>query len=31
MATDATRELLKAADSRFIIDKPHSRLVIDWP
>jgi protein-L-isoaspartate(D-aspartate) O-methyltransferase len=31
MATGATRELLKAADPRFIIDKPYSRLVVDWP
>ncbi|MFD8563140.1 methyltransferase, FxLD system [Streptosporangium canum] len=31
MATAAHRDLLKAADPRFIIDKPHSRLVIDWP
>jgi protein-L-isoaspartate(D-aspartate) O-methyltransferase len=30
MATAATRDLLKAADPRFIIDKPCSRLVIDW-
>ncbi|MET8160343.1 methyltransferase, FxLD system [Sphaerisporangium sp. NPDC005289] len=31
MATAANRDLLKAADPRFIIDKPNSRLVIDWP
>jgi protein-L-isoaspartate(D-aspartate) O-methyltransferase len=31
MATDANRELLTAADPRFIIDKPGSRLVADWP
>ncbi len=31
MATDAHRDLLKAADARFVIDKPNSRLVIDWP
>ncbi|MER5322264.1 methyltransferase, FxLD system [Streptosporangium roseum] len=31
MATAAHREALKAADPRFIIDKPNSRLVIDWP
>ncbi|MER7363252.1 methyltransferase, FxLD system [Nonomuraea wenchangensis] len=31
MATDAHRDLLKADDPRFIIDKPASRLVIDWP
>jgi protein-L-isoaspartate(D-aspartate) O-methyltransferase len=31
MATEATRELLTAADPRFIIDKPNSRLVADWP
>ncbi|MFI6396199.1 methyltransferase, FxLD system [Nonomuraea sp. NPDC050540] len=31
MATGDSRDLLKAADSRFIIDKPASRLVIDWP
>ncbi|WP_338595444.1 methyltransferase, FxLD system [Saccharopolyspora sp. SCSIO 74807] len=30
MATDAHRDLLEAADPRFVIDKPHSRLVIDW-
>lgn len=29
MATDATRELLKATAPRFIIDKLHSRLVVD--
>lgn len=26
----AHRDLLKAADPRFVIDKPASRLVIDW-
>ncbi|WP_301175513.1 methyltransferase, FxLD system [Actinomadura geliboluensis] len=31
MATHATRERLTAPDPRFIIDKPHSRLVVDWP
>ena len=31
MATNDTRELLKAPDPRFIIDKPASRLVVDWP
>jgi len=31
MATNDTRELLKASDPRFIIDKPASRLVVDWP
>ncbi|MEU8246230.1 methyltransferase, FxLD system [Nonomuraea sp. NPDC048916] len=31
MATGAARELLKAGDPRFIIDKPYSRLVVDWP
>ncbi|GAA3722382.1 methyltransferase, FxLD system [Nonomuraea antimicrobica] len=31
MATDAHRDLLKAADGRFIIDKSNSRLVVDWP
>ncbi|MEU6782610.1 hypothetical protein ABZ912_25710 [Nonomuraea angiospora] len=31
MATATHRDLLKAADPRFIIDKPNSRLVIDWP
>ncbi|MEU3168695.1 methyltransferase, FxLD system [Streptosporangium sp. NPDC006930] len=31
MATAANRDLLKAADSRFVIDKTNSRLVIDWP
>lgn len=31
IATAAHRDLLKAADPRFIIDKPNSRLVIDWP
>ncbi|MGP3918264.1 methyltransferase, FxLD system [Nonomuraea sp. 10N515B] len=31
MATGGSRDLLKAADPRFIIDKPASRLVIDWP
>ncbi|MEV6986494.1 methyltransferase, FxLD system [Sphaerisporangium sp. NPDC051017] len=31
MATTAHRDLLKTADPRFIIDKPASRLVIDWP
>lgn len=30
MATDEHRDLLERADPRFIIDKPHSRLVIDW-
>lgn len=30
MATNTTRDLLKGADPRFIIDKPHSRLVADW-
>ncbi|WP_219508972.1 methyltransferase, FxLD system [Nonomuraea ceibae] len=31
MATADSRDLLKAADPRFIIDKPASRLVVDWP
>lgn len=31
MATAAHRDLLKSDDPRFIIDKPNSRLVIDWP
>ncbi|MGW4413021.1 methyltransferase, FxLD system [Nonomuraea sp. NPDC004702] len=31
MATGDNRDLLKAADPRFIIDKPASRLVVDWP
>jgi protein-L-isoaspartate(D-aspartate) O-methyltransferase len=31
MATGITRELLRAADPRFIIDKPCSRLVACWP
>ncbi|MFC4010235.1 methyltransferase, FxLD system [Nonomuraea purpurea] len=31
MATADHRDLVKAADPRFIIDKPNSRLVIDWP
>ncbi|MFC7646734.1 hypothetical protein ACFQX6_43895 [Streptosporangium lutulentum] len=31
MATAANRDLLKAADPRFVIDKSNSRLVIDWP
>ncbi|MFB9627517.1 methyltransferase, FxLD system [Nonomuraea helvata] len=31
MATATHRDLLKAADPRFVIDKPNSRLVIDWP
>ncbi|MEU0477670.1 hypothetical protein ABZ260_00580 [Streptosporangium sp. NPDC006013] len=31
MATAANRDLLKAADSRFVIDKTNGRLVIDWP
>ncbi|WP_433259335.1 hypothetical protein ACQPYK_49915 (plasmid) [Streptosporangium sp. CA-135522] len=31
MATGTARDLLKTADPRFIIDKPNSRLVIDWP
>jgi protein-L-isoaspartate(D-aspartate) O-methyltransferase len=31
MAPAADRGLLKAADPRFIIDKPASRLVVDWP
>ncbi|MCD0451363.1 methyltransferase, FxLD system [Actinocorallia sp. API 0066] len=30
MATAAHRDLLTATDPRFIIDKPLSRLVIDW-
>ncbi|GAA3668224.1 hypothetical protein GCM10022224_035570 [Nonomuraea antimicrobica] len=31
MAAADHRDLLKATDPRFIIDKPNSRLVIDWP
>ncbi|MFE0150165.1 methyltransferase, FxLD system [Nonomuraea sp. NPDC059007] len=31
MAVGDSRDLLKAADPRFIIDKPASRLVVDWP
>ena len=30
LAPAAHRDLLKAADPRFVIDKPASRLVIDW-
>ncbi|SEH02398.1 protein-L-isoaspartate(D-aspartate) O-methyltransferase [Nonomuraea solani] len=31
MATGDSRDQLKAADPRFIIDKPASRLIVDWP
>ncbi|WP_214324752.1 methyltransferase, FxLD system [Nonomuraea sediminis] len=31
MATSTSRDLLKATDPRFIIDKANSRLVVDWP
>lgn len=31
MAVGQAREHLTAADPRFVIDKPHSRLVLDWP
>lgn len=31
MATGSARQLLTATDPRFVIDKPHSRLVADWP
>jgi protein-L-isoaspartate(D-aspartate) O-methyltransferase len=30
MATADNRDLLKATDPRFIIDKAHSRLAVDW-
>lgn len=30
MATAAHRDRLQATDPRFVIDKPHSRLIIDW-
>ncbi len=30
MASAANRDLLAAPDARFVIDKPASRLVIDW-
>ncbi|QBI56128.1 methyltransferase, FxLD system [Streptomonospora litoralis] len=31
MALGEARDRLKTNDPRFVIDKPHSRLVIDWP
>ena len=31
MAVGTARNELQAADPRFTIDKPHSRLVVDWP
>ncbi|RBQ21136.1 methyltransferase, FxLD system [Spongiactinospora rosea] len=31
MATSSARDLLKADDPRFVIDKTNSRLVVDWP
>ncbi|WP_201296752.1 MULTISPECIES: methyltransferase, FxLD system [unclassified Nocardiopsis] len=31
MAVGAARTQLTVTDPRFVIDKPHSRLVIDWP
>lgn len=31
MAVGDSRNRLTAADPRFVIDKPHSRLVVDWP
>jgi protein-L-isoaspartate(D-aspartate) O-methyltransferase len=31
MATGAAREALSTGGSRFVIDKPTSRLVVDWP
>ncbi|MDS1272435.1 methyltransferase, FxLD system [Lipingzhangella sp. LS1_29] len=31
MATGTTRNRLTATEPRFIVDKPNSRLVIDWP
>ncbi|WP_461001106.1 methyltransferase, FxLD system [Streptomonospora sediminis] len=31
MALGESRNRLRADDPRFVIDKPHSRLVIDWP
>ncbi|WP_073947191.1 methyltransferase, FxLD system [Streptomyces kebangsaanensis] len=31
MAVGDARDQLTAADPRFVIDKPHSRLVVDWP
>ncbi|MFE1396446.1 hypothetical protein ACFW53_00740 [Nocardiopsis dassonvillei] len=31
MAVGAARTRLPASDPRLVIDKPHSRLVIDWP
>ncbi|MGW0891095.1 methyltransferase, FxLD system [Saccharopolyspora sp. NPDC002578] len=30
MTTADHRDLLEATDPRFVIDKPHSRLVVDW-
>lgn len=30
MATTDSRNLLTASDPRFVIDKPYSRLVVDW-
>ncbi|MFV2196186.1 methyltransferase, FxLD system [Nocardiopsis sp. LOL_012] len=31
MAVGQARDRLTAAEPRFVVDKPHSRLVIDWP
>lgn len=31
MAVGDARERLHAADPRFVVDKPNSRLVVDWP
>lgn len=31
MAVGDAREQLTAAESRFVMDKPRSRLVVDWP
>jgi protein-L-isoaspartate(D-aspartate) O-methyltransferase len=30
MAVSDSRDLLTANDPRFVVDKPHSRLVVDW-
>ncbi|WP_268828233.1 hypothetical protein [Streptomyces sp. GQFP] len=31
MAVGAARNRLTASESRFVMDKPDSRLVVDWP
>jgi Protein-L-isoaspartate carboxylmethyltransferase len=31
LAVGDARERLRAADPRFVIDKPNSRIVVDWP